>query len=194
MAEKSYHHGNLREALIEAGLQLLQEKGADGFSLRACAMRAGVSHAAPAHHFGDMRALLSALAAVGFAQLKDALSGAAASSRDPVRAMQAAGLAYIGFARDNPALFRLMYDGERLDWQEDELAAQVAAVSAILDDIAAPASRRTGPAGPHTPQLMQSFLWSMMHGYAHLAQAGQLTENHSPEQMFRTVSALMLEE
>ena len=80
----SYHHGALRAALIEAAEALLREDGIESFSLRECARRAGVSHAAPAHHFGDARGLLTACAAAGFNQLADAMErDAAAAGQGP---------------------------------------------------------------------------------------------------------------
>ena len=202
-AGRKYHHGNLREALLDAGLVLLTEKGADGFSLRACAARANVSHAAPAHHFGDIRALLSALAARGFTMFADRLRTAREEAgNDAGKAMQAVGLAYIAFARENPAIFKLMFDGQRLDWENEELASVARQAYGELETVAGPASRRTGPAGPHTPALMETFLWSLVHGYAHLSLAGQLSpagEHQTKEEeararsLLETVSNLMLE-
>lgn len=196
--EKSYHHGNLREALLMAGLELLQEQGASGFSLRACAARAGVSHAAPAHHFGDMKALLSTIAAGGYLTLAQTMNTARKSAgTDAARAIEAIAAAYIGFAMGNSALFSLMMDGERTDGANTDLQDGIAALKAEIAAVAAPASRRTGPAGPHTPALMETFLWSMLQGLAQLAVAGRLEEggavSRQASDLIRTVSTLMLE-
>src|SRR5438128_2323529 len=108
----SYHHGALREALLIAAEKLLREHGLAALTLRAIAREAGVSHGAPAHHFEDLSALLSDLAAVGFLRLVEQLE-AALKARDKTRFPVPK--AYVQFAVDNPALFSLMFREERLD-------------------------------------------------------------------------------
>ncbi|WP_207388044.1 TetR/AcrR family transcriptional regulator [Hylemonella gracilis] len=94
-----YHHGDLRRALVDATIELLREQGLEGFSLRAAARVAGVSHAAPAHHFGDARGLLTACAADGFERLADAMQARVRGAGEDARVRaQALGAAYIDFA------------------------------------------------------------------------------------------------
>src|SRR5918999_37846 len=113
MKRDSYHHGNLRRALLDAGLDLLAERGVDGFTLREVARRAGVSHAAPSHHFGDRGGLVRAIVAESFTLLGSALAEAAsAAGDDPIDRIAAMGLAYVDFALDNPERYRLMFRTE----------------------------------------------------------------------------------
>jgi len=114
---KAYHHGQLREALILAGLQLLNEGGVAGVDLRKVARMAGVSHAAPYRHFPDKRALIAAIAEQGFASLTAAMRDALASVHptDGRAQFRAMGHAYIGFALANPALMREMFSGLTVD-------------------------------------------------------------------------------
>src|SRR3546814_11895228 len=112
--ERSYHHGALRPALIRAAVEVLAERGPDGFSLRETARRAGVSPAAPAHHFGDARGLLTAIATEAFRDFGDALA-AADKGADRAARIRAQGVAYFRFAPDDPARFHLLWRKALLD-------------------------------------------------------------------------------
>lgn len=109
--KRAYHHGDLRRALLEASIQLILERGLDALSLREVARRAGVSPAAPYHHFATRQELLAALAIDGFALLARAMAGArdAAAGRSAVQRFCATGEAYVRFALAHPAHFRLMF-------------------------------------------------------------------------------------
>ncbi len=106
---RSYHHGDLRRALIDAALELVTEGQSWTFSLREVARQAGVSHNAPYNHFGEKRDLLAAVAAVGFEMLRDRMLGTIEKIRGADVALNAAAQAYVSFAVDNPALYRLMF-------------------------------------------------------------------------------------
>jgi AcrR family transcriptional regulator len=110
---RPYHHGDLRRALIEAARRLLESEGPTALSLRAVAREAGVSPAAPYHHFKDKGELLDAVAQEGWQKLDEALGRAKADAPSIRDAMIALGVAYVCFARDNPALYRVMYDTAR---------------------------------------------------------------------------------
>src|SRR3954469_22003899 len=110
---RPYHHGDLRRALIDAARRILEAEGPAALSLRAVAREAGVSPAAPYHHFKDKVELLEAVAHEGWDELDVALSTARASTEDPRARMTNLGVAYVCFARDNPALYRVMYDRSR---------------------------------------------------------------------------------
>jgi AcrR family transcriptional regulator len=103
-----YHHGDLRRALLDATLALVDEHGIDGFTLREVARRAGVSHNAPYHHFPDKRALVAGLAEESYEQLRAQLLAATAGTRDALEALRAIGLAYVRFAVRHPSRFRVM--------------------------------------------------------------------------------------
>lgn len=167
-----YHHGHLREALVEAGLQLLEELDRADLSLRELARRVGVSANAVYHHFANKEALLAALAAEGFRRLGQAQLNPppeAAGARTP---LHQAGLAYVRFAMAHPALFRLMYGGftagqnhpELVNASMDSLEASMQAVGRQL------AGERGRPASPQDMLL----LWSIVHGLSNLALGGQL--------------------
>lgn len=170
-----YHHGDLRAALIAATEALLVERGPDGFSLREVARRAGVSPAAPAHHFGDAAGLLTAVATLGFEGLTAALrEGVAQGGDDALAALRGQGLGYVRYALQHPGRFRLMFrDGvlhpdpalkQHADAAFDELALGVRRVAGVKT------AAQMSPA--HWNAVLT--LWSLVHGYAHLAIAGRL--------------------
>jgi AcrR family transcriptional regulator len=106
---RPYHHGDLSRALVEAGRRILEREGPAGLSLRAVAREAGVSPAAPYHHFKDKCELLDSVSKQGWMALGAAVAKARADAQDPRDALTAIGLAYVCFARENPALYRIMY-------------------------------------------------------------------------------------
>jgi AcrR family transcriptional regulator len=110
---RPYHHGDLSRALIDAARKILETEGPAALSLRAVAREAGVSPAAPYHHFKDKAQLLEAVAHEGWHELDLALSAARASTDDARARISNLGVAYVCFARDNPALYRVMYDRSR---------------------------------------------------------------------------------
>lgn len=169
-----YHHGDLRAALIAATEALLVERGPDGFSLREVARRAGVSPAAPAHHFGDAAGLLTAVATLGFEGLTAALrEGVARGGDDPIAALRGQGMGYVQYALAHPGRFRLMFRDGML---HPDPALKLHA-DAAFNELAAGVRRA---AGVKTEAQMKPVhwnavrtLWSLVHGYAHLAIAGR---------------------
>lgn len=160
MAEKPYHHGDLRAALLLAAEAELAERGVEGFSLRSVAKRAGVSHAAPAHHFGDVQGLLTALSAEGFRRFQATLDDREAAAMDARDRAVRAGLGYLDFAIARPALFRLIFSSTKPNFSDPDLTAAgdaayhhlvglVKALGGGVADVAA--------------------LWAMSHGIADLA-------------------------
>ena len=110
---RPYHHGDLRRALIDAARRILEAEGPSALSLRAVAREAGVSPAAPYHHFKDKGELLDAVAGEGWSMLDDAIVAAKAGAPSIHAAMTEIGVAYVCFATNNPALYRVMYDTAR---------------------------------------------------------------------------------
>ena len=116
-----YHHGALRDALLEAAERVLERDGLAGLTLRAVAREAGVSHAAPTHHFGDLTGLLSELAAIGFRQFGAAMVAARTAAATPPERGMASAKAYIAYAQAHPGMYGLMFRSERLDYSRPSL-------------------------------------------------------------------------
>ena len=168
----AYHHGRLREALLQAALELVGEQGAAAVSLREVARRAGVSHAAPAHHFGDKAGLLTALAIEGFRRFTDAQRvGAARGGDDPQRRFCWLGWAYVMFAAEHRAYFEVMFRPELLRKGDPELG-QVArgAYEVLLETVRA----ALGDPTPDELALQATIAWSKAHGLATLWVDGNL--------------------
>jgi len=171
----SYHHGDLRQALIAATETLLAEQGPESFSLREAARRAGVSPAAPAHHFGDSSGLLTAVATQGFEGLAQALrEGEERGGKDARRRLREQGIAYVQYAIRYPGRFRLMFSHALLrkdpDLQRAGNEAFLVLENGVRAAFAAPASAALSPEAWSAVLA----LWSVVHGYAHLAIAGRL--------------------
>jgi AcrR family transcriptional regulator len=172
----SYHHGALHAALIDAAEALLQEAGIEAFSLRECARRAGVSHAAPAHHFGDARGLLSACAAAGFDRLADAMAERSTTAGpDPLARLRGIGGAYVDFALRHRALFQLMFRRDRLDPAHPALQAAGRRTGNALREAIADLSALQGlPQAEHGARILLA--WSVVHGYATLVLEDQCAD------------------
>lgn len=174
--ETPYHHGDLHEALLQAAKRVAEREGLNGLTLRAVAREAGVSHAAPAHHFGDVTGLLSELAAIGFQKFSAALGEAACNAGSDEAAAQGRANAYVAFARDNPCLFQLMFRAERLDHNRPMLQEASKAAFAKLAGIVA--ARRHEELELDHLTLPQAAgiarIWSLVHGFAMLHLDGRL--------------------
>jgi AcrR family transcriptional regulator len=191
-AKPTYHHGDLRKALLIAAEAELSEKGVEGFTLRGCAKRAGVSHAAPAHHFRDADALLTALAAEGFERFLATIVAHRPEGSSPRGELGGAGLGYIAFAQEHPALFRLMFSSSRPDFSDPHLQS---AARAAFDDLVDNVERIRGD----DPRLSEAGMtdvastWAIVHGLADLLLGRRmLFLNSLPmEQRQRILSAII---
>src|ERR1700681_2130902 len=134
-----YHHGALRDALLEAAERVLERDGLSGLTLRAVAREAGVSHAAPTHHFGDLTGLVSELAAIGFRQFNATMKTAGASGTTLLEKGMANAKAYVAYARAHPGMYALMFRSpERLDHSRPSLhEASEAAFAGLAGSVAA---------------------------------------------------------
>jgi AcrR family transcriptional regulator len=187
--EKTYHHGDLAAALVEAAEAVLTERGVEGFTLRECARRAGVSHAAPAHHFGDARGLLSEVAALGFERLTEAQRVARSKEPELKNLLIAAGVSYVRFALCHPAQFQLMFQSGLLDQTNKRLqAAGPAAYAIFLETYAAVTGQKveTAPSKTEDPGILRQ--WAMVHGLATLAVQGQFGPIRGPAAIARLLS------
>lgn len=175
---RAYHHGALRDALVAASEAILREKGVEGFTLREAARRAGVSPAAPAHHFGSAAGLLTEVAILGFEALTRYLRDwTAKGGSDPAARLRSQGQGYLRFALDYPARFLLMFRRDRLSAEDPRLKA--VGEAAFLELAEAIRAYRGLPTGaPLTPadRTLLMLAWSAVHGVAHLALEGQLDQ------------------
>ena len=174
MSTDTYHHGNLRRALLDAAWDLVARDGLDGLSLRAVAREAGVSHAAPAHHFKDKAGLIEALAVEGYERFERALDAAWRDSPHVgMERLADVGLAYIRFVQENPEAFRLMNRPE-LRGGSGSVAVREAAGScgAVLER----GLREVGGPGRSDADLSSDGMlaWTGVHGFAVLAIDGLL--------------------
>jgi AcrR family transcriptional regulator len=170
----TYHHGDLKRALTDAALQLVQEKGPKGFTLREVARRAGVSAAAPYRHFADRAQLLAAAAAQGFIQLHETLDTTAASTTNLSEQVLAMGKAYVRWAVDHPDYYQVMFGSELDNTDSSEmLAAGARAFNDLLDAIVRCQTAGLLPAGD--PLTTAGPIWSLLHGVSMLTIGGELT-------------------
>ena len=158
MSRPTYHHGDLRAVILTEAARLVSELGPDRVSLRELAREAGVSHAAPAHHFTDRRGLFTALAAQGFELLAVALADARPRFLD-------AALAYVRFALEHPGHYRVMFDKSLVDPSNRELAAAQAAAGTELSRGVASLPDLHAKADPAGAELAA---WSLVHGFSML--------------------------
>lgn len=175
----AYHHGDLRAALISAAEAVIRERGVDGFSLREAARRAGVSAAAPQHHFGDARGLLTAVAVAGFEGLCEALAAAdEAAERTAGPAERSArirlqGRAYVAYALAEPARFDVMWRAARINRDEPAYITAGARAFELLSAAVEDRPVRASPPPPDDrPDPRAVACWSLVHGFARLALDG----------------------
>jgi AcrR family transcriptional regulator len=177
----SYHHGSLKDALIEAARLLVAERGPAGFTLAEAAKRVGVTAAAPYRHFSDRNDLMGELARRGFALFGQRLAGAWDDGKpEPREALRRMGSAYLAFARSEPGLYAAMFVGSK---SEAVSPAWGGVAGMALDGLIQAAGAVLGRPGAHSAEARQlAFeLWSLSHGVAMLALAGHLDPAHGDD-------------
>ncbi|MFD0338131.1 TetR/AcrR family transcriptional regulator [Streptomyces sp. NPDC127117] len=182
-SERTYHHGDLRRAVLTAALDVIGTEGPGALSLRDLARRAGVSHAAPAHHFKDRTGLLTAIATEGYERFADALADAPD--------LRERGVRYVRFAADHPAHFQVMFQPDLYRTDDPDLLAAKNRASAELRAgvTGLPAAGRGDNA-----RLAGVAAWSLAHGFATLLLSGNLegaVGGQDPEAVFRSVTELL---
>jgi AcrR family transcriptional regulator len=178
---RGYHHGNLREALMRAALELIAEKGPAGFTFAEAARSAGVSPAAPYRHFRDRDELLASVALQGFGQFEAALTRAWDGGRpDPFAAFERMGKAYLAFARAEPAYYSAMFEAAvPLDTNPELRQAGDRAFATLRT--AADALIATLPSASRPPALMVALhIWALSHGIASLFGRGDAARRTLP--------------
>jgi AcrR family transcriptional regulator len=178
---RSYHHGNLSEALVQAALDLIAEYGPAGFSFAEVTRAVGVSPAAPYRHFQDRDALMADIARRGFDRFAVALSEAWQNGQPaPLAALKAVGQAYLAFARDEPAYFAAMFEARLPPGSSRELAQATERAFIVLRQ-ACEALTAGLPDGKRPPALMMSLhVWAMAHGIASLFGRGDGARRNVP--------------
>jgi AcrR family transcriptional regulator len=172
---RPYHHGDLRNALLESALRLIVRQGPDALTLRAVARDAGVSPAAPYRHFADKEALLAALAEGGFRELAREMRVAAEGGEDEVGRLIAIGSAYVEFARAHPAHFHVMFGPAAARKDRHPALAQAAAEAYRLLVEAVAAGQQAGALRPEESQGAHALTaWATVHGLSSLLVDGQL--------------------
>ena len=172
-AKKSYHHGQLQEALLESAEASLEQQGPSGLSLRKLGRELGVTPGAPYRHFADKEALLGALSARGFERLREMMLEQMQGQQDPAQRLRLAGIAYLSFASAHPQLFRLMFGW--MPTQDCEAVHEAGAeafgvLQATLDAAEAAGQLRLSA---HESALI---VWSAIHGAAFLLIDGGLAK------------------
>jgi AcrR family transcriptional regulator len=184
-AASPYHHGALRDALLEAAERVLERDGLSGLTLRAVAREAGVSHAAPTHHFGDLTGLVSELAAIGFRQFGAAMAFAGASGAKLPEKGMASARAYVAYAQAHPGMYGLMFRNERLDYSRPSLhEASEASFAGLARSVGAHRQEQISEEALSLDQAAAiARAWSLVHGFTMLLLDGRLSRilERSPE-------------
>lgn len=184
--QRPYHHGNLREALLAAAAESIAEAGPSALSLRNLARRVGVSHAAPAHHFGDKAGLLTAVAAKGYRLLAAELQTAWETTHN----FREVGVAYVRFAATHRAHFEVMYRPDLYHADDPDLLAARSAASAVLYGGVGTATDTPAP-----DEILRAGVaaWSLVHGVATLWLSGNLPLQlgDDPETIARSLTAYL---
>ena len=177
----AHHHGDLRNALLHAARALIAEGGVEALSLRECARRAGVSHAAPAHHFHGLAGLYIALAIDGFDLLAAEMDRhTAAGGSDPEKRLAGTGLGYIAFAQANPELFRVMFRTDLFGAGSPRLDEGCRAARERLNDRLSDALRARAVAIDDSFAARSTLAWCCVHGFSALWIDGPLRAEQEP--------------
>ncbi|HVM72455.1 MAG TPA: TetR/AcrR family transcriptional regulator [Anaerolineales bacterium] len=176
MPEKKYHHGDLKNALIEAGAEILSKEGVNGFSLRKAARRAGVSHAAPYAHFADKQAFIAAVSTEGYRRLYDKLVAVINKyPGDPLRQFVEVAWAYVEFARSDPAHFKVTFSSVIEKEREFPEFLEMTGKNFRLLTGLVEAGQAAGILKPGAADAMAVSVWSLVHGFAVLLIEGQFS-------------------
>jgi AcrR family transcriptional regulator len=188
VAEMKYHHGDLRRAIMEAALQLIEESGVPNLSLREIARKIGVTTAAPYHHFKDRQTLLIQIAIHGYRQLLETLESALVPTKGHQEELEAETLAYLRFAQKHGALYSVMFSSELTNHGSVELRT-------IADSCLALVCSSMAKVGNLEAQNMAEpalCVWSMLHGMIALDQNNMLEEERSEQERIAVKGVLKL--
>jgi AcrR family transcriptional regulator len=177
-SDAPYHHGGLHGALLEAAERVLERDGLSGLTLRAVAREAGVSHAAPTHHFGDLTGLVSELAAIGFRQFNAAMIAAGSTGVSLMAKAMARAKAYVAYAQAHPGMYGLMFRTERLDMSRPSLhEAANASFAGLAGAIGASRHEQISETALSLDQgAAIARAWSLVHGFTMLLLDDRLSD------------------
>lgn len=188
MKSKTYHHGDLKNALIKAGVEILSKKGIEGLSLRKVAQRAGVSHNAPYSHFPDKQSLIAAISTEGFKKLYDELGIAVSSHPNaPELQLHEGALTYVQFALNNTDTFKIMFSG--VLEKEREYPAFVEISHKTFERVVevVRACQEAGLLPTASPELTAVTIWGQIHGIISLALEGQISHTVLDEHKIQNI-------
>jgi AcrR family transcriptional regulator len=195
LPKKTYHHGDLKNALINAGVEILSKEGVGGLSLRKVAKKAGVSHAAPYSHFADKQALIAAISTESFRQLYERINDVAEKyKKDPAKQLTEAAWAYVQFALDDPDRFKVMFSGileKEKEYPEFVEASQKSfqQVVRIIE-----ANQTAGRLGSGPSDLAALSAWGMIHGFIMLLLEGQISHTVLEQMSLRELVEFQLDQ
>lgn len=188
MPRQTYHHGDLKNALIQAGVDILAKEGVSALSLREVARRAGVSHAAPYAHFADKQALVAAIATDGHQKIHERIVGIVQQyPDDPLRQLVETAWAYAEFGFEEPDLFRITFSGVVERERDYPALVEIATKNLGLVRSLVMRCQAAGILSPDEPDLVVVAVWGLVHGFVSLVQQGQVSrsvlDRHSLREM-----------
>ena len=173
--KKKYHHGALKDALLEKGLEMIEEDGVAGLSLRKLAAKLGVSHTAPKNHYPSLRHLLTAIGVEGFKRFSAEMRAGIDAHASREERLHAALQGYVRFASQHPELFRMMFSPENCDLKDDSVRAGAADSFSVLSEISRDLDWDKAQE-PDAQQRTEIMLWAFVHGYSALLSNEQIVD------------------
>jgi AcrR family transcriptional regulator len=178
MPKKTYHHGDLKNALIQAGIDILTKEGVSGLSLRKVARKAGVSHAAPYAHFADKQALIAAISTDGHEKIyKKIVEILKQYPHDPLRQLVETAWAYAAFGFEEPDHFRITFSGVVERERDYPALVEIASQNFALVRALVMRCQAAGILNPGEPDLVAVGVWGLVHGFVSLVQQGQVSHS-----------------
>jgi len=195
MSSKNYHHGDLKNALISAGVEILTKDGISGLSLRKVALQAGVSHSAPYAHFPDKQSLVAAISTEGFRQLYSELDAAIlAFENDPKQQLLAGAKAYAGFAQNHKDIFKIMFSSVLEKEKEYPSFVEISRKTFERVVEVVQACQLAHVLGAGMPDIMALYIWGCVHGIVLLGLEGQIPHTVLERQNIQDIIAFAIEQ
>ena len=195
MPSKKYHHGDLKNALIKAGVEILAKEGVGGLSLRKVAQRAGVSHSAPYAHFPDKQSLIAAISTEGFNQLYNELEAAIyPHAKSPKKQLVEGAQAYVRFALKNSDTFKIMFSGVLEKEKDYPSFVEISSKTFKLVMEVVQACQNAGVLPTATANLMAVSVWGQVHGIVSLALEGQISHTLLEKKNIESIVSFAMEQ